>query len=159
MIYINKKNLILLNLFFFYFLILNFNYANSVEKKKFLSLKKKEVNLRQGPSKNHPIKLVYKKKYLPVEIIDNSDNWRKIKDFENNSGWIHISLLSGKKSALSLHNNSIIYSSNTTYSKPLVRVEKGRLLFIKKCKLLWCKVSSGKYIGWIQKKSLWGRVN
>jgi len=159
MIKINKKNIILFNLIFFYLFFVSISSIFASEEKKFLSLKKNEVNLRQGPSKNHPIKFVYKKKYLPVEIIDNWDNWRKIKDFENNSGWIHISLLSGKRSVINQDDNSIIFSSNSIYSKPLAKVERGRLLFIKKCKNEWCKIVTGKYSGWIKKKSLWGKIN
>ena len=150
-----KKKIIIL--FFFSLIWLNNLHAN--EPKKFLSLKNDEVNVREGPSTDYPIKLVYNKKFLPVQILDSWDNWKKIRDFEDNSGWIHVSLLSGKRTAINKLKNSIIFTSNTIYSKPLARVDKGRLLFIKKCKLLWCKVSSGKYIGWIQKKSLWGRVN
>ena len=70
----------------------------SSEEKYFLTLRNDQVNLRQGPSFKHPIKILYKKKYLPVLVIDISDNFRKIKDHENNSGWIHISQLSKKKS-------------------------------------------------------------
>ena len=150
-----KKKIIIL--FFFSLIWLNNLHAN--EPKKFLSLKNDEVNVREGPSIDYPIKLVYNKKFLPVQILDSWDNWKKIRDFEDNSGWIHVSLLSGKRTAINKLKNSIIFTSNTIYSKPLASVDKGRLLFIKKCKLLWCKVSSGKYIGWIQKKSLWGRVN
>ena len=94
-----------------------------------------------------------------MQILDSWDNWKKIRDFEDNSGWIHVSLLSGKKTAINKLKNSIIFTRNTIYSKPLARVDEGRLLFIKKCKLQWCKVSSGEYTGWIQKKSLWGKIN
>ena len=66
----------------------------------FLSLKNSEVNLRQGPSFEHPVKLIYKKKYLPILILNKSETWRKTKDFENNSGWIHISQLSKKKKCI-----------------------------------------------------------
>ena len=82
----------------------------------FLSLKNTEVNLRQGPSFEYPIKLIYKKKYLPVVILDNSGTWRKIIDFKNNSGWIHISQLSKKKSAINTKNNSVLYKLSTIYS-------------------------------------------
>ena len=90
----NKKYLI------FIFLILTF-FSNSKanESLNFLSLKNDEVNLRQGPSFKYPIKLIYKKKYLPVIIIDKSETWRQIKDFQNNYGWVHISQLSKKNSA------------------------------------------------------------
>ena len=143
----------------FFFCLISLNNLCASESKKFLSLKNNEVNLREGPSKDYPIKFVYNKKFLPVQILDSWDNWKKIRDFENNSGWIHISLLSGKKTAINKLKNSIIFTYNTIYSKPLARVDKGRLLFIKKCKLQWCKVSSGEYTGWIQKKSLWGKIN
>ena len=82
---------------FFFSLILFFNTKSfSNENEIFLTLKNSEVNLRQGPSFEYPIKLIYKKKYLPVIILDRSETWRKISDFENNSGWIHISQLSKK---------------------------------------------------------------
>ena len=92
----NKNNYFIPIILFFSFLLFFSNiYAN--EKKEFLSLKKNEVNLRQGPSFEYPIKLVYNKKYLPVIILDKSGPWKKIKDFENNTGWIHTALLSKKK--------------------------------------------------------------
>ena len=123
----------------------------------FLSLKNNEVNVRVGPSKEYPIKFIYKKKYLPLEVLDKSETWRKIKDFENNSGWIHISQLSKKKSAININNNSLLYKKPTIYSKPIVKLEIGRLVLIKKCKEKWCKITSGGYSGWIFKGSLWGK--
>ena len=153
---INNYYLICLILFF----LLIFFPENSlaIDSKNFLTLKNNEVNLRQGPSFEYPIKLIYKKKYLPVIIVDKSETWRKIKDFENNSGWIHISQLSKKKSALNIKNNSIIYKKSTIYSKPIAKLEIGRLMLIKKCKTKWCKVTSGSYEGWIFKSSLWGKI-
>ena len=133
--------------------------ATSNESKNFLSLKNNEVNLRQGPSFEYPIKLIYKKKYLPVIVLDKSETWRKIKDFNNNSGWIHISQLSKRKSALNFENNSILYKKPTIYSKPIAKLEIGRLVLIKKCNLKWCKITSGSYKGWIFKNSLWGKIN
>ena len=124
----------------------------------FLSLKNNEVNLRQGPSFEYPIKFTYKKKYLPVEILDSSETWRKIKDFENNSGWIHISQLAKKKSAINIKNNYVLYKKPTIYSKPIAKLEIGRLVLIKKCKEKWCKIISGSYRGWISKNALWGKT-
>ena len=154
-----KKNKYLVFAFLFFSILFHSTKTIANEDKKYLSLKNNEVNLRQGPSKEYPIKLIYKKKFLPVEILDSWENWRKIKDFENNNGWIHISLLSGKKTAINNLDYSIIFSSDTIYSKPLAKVEKGRLLFIKKCRKDWCKVASGKYVGWMKKKLLWGKLN
>ena len=124
----------------------------------FLTLKNNEVNLRQGPSFEYPIKIIFKKKYLPVIIIDTSETWRKVIDFENNSGWVHISQLSKKKSAINIKNNSIIYKKPTIFSKPIAKLENGRLVIVKKCKDKWCKIKSGDYGGWIFKNTLWGKL-
>ena len=152
----NKNYLIFLFLFFSISFFLPKSFAS--ESINFLSLKKNEVNLRQGPSFEYPIKLIYKKKYLPVIIIDQSETWRQIKDFENNLGWIHISQLSKKKSAINIKNNSVIYKKPTIYSKPIVTLELGRLVLIKKCKVKWCKINSGSFNGWVMKNSLWGKI-
>ena len=68
----------------------------------FLTLRNEKVNLRQGPSFEYPIKIFYKKKYLPVLIEDKSDNFKRIRDHENNSGWIHVSQLSKKKAGITI---------------------------------------------------------
>ena len=90
----SKHYLIILVLFFSILFFLPRSFAN--ESVNFLSLKNNEVYVRVGPSKEYPIKFIYKKKYLPLEVLDKSETWRKVKDFENNSGCIHISQLSKK---------------------------------------------------------------
>ena len=155
-----KKNKYYLIFLLLFFLALFFNSKSfSSENLNFLSLKNTEVNLRQGPSFEYPIKLIYKKKYLPVIILDKSGTWRKIIDFKNNSGWIHISQLSKKKSAINTKNNSVLYKKSTIYSKPIARLEVGRLVLIKKCKEKWCKITSGSFKGWVFESSLWGKIN
>ena len=149
-----KKKIIFIFLFNFIF----FSLSNASENNNFLSLKNKEVNLRQGPSFDYPIKFVYKKKYLPVIIVDKFGSWRKIKDFQKNSGWIHISQLSKKQSAINIKNNSVIYKKSTIYSKPLAKLEHGRLVLIDKCKKKWCKIKTKNYQGWIKKNNVWGNI-
>ena len=151
----DKNYYTFLILFFLIILLIQKSFAS--ESINFLSLKNNEVNVRVGPSKKHPIKFTYKKKYLPLEILDKSETWRKIKDFEKNSGWIHISQLSKKKSAINAKNNSILYKKSTIYSEPIAKLEIGRLVLIKKCKDNWCKITSGNYSGWIFQSSLWGK--
>ena len=147
-------NRIIFFLFFFVF------FSNNCIAKAdyYLTLRNEKVNLRQGPSFDYPIKLVYKKKFLPVLIIDSSYNFRKIMDHENNSGWIHISQLSKKKAALNTFNGSIIFKKPSKFSKPLAAADKGRLFLIKKCKKGWCRVKTGKFTGWMQKQYLKGRL-
>jgi len=122
----------------------------------FSTLRNNTANLRQGPSFDYPIKIFYKKKNLPVLVIDSSDNFRKIKDHENNTGWMHVSQLSRRKAALVEADQIVIFKNSTIFSKPLVILEKGRLCLILKCKNDWCKVKTDKYIGWVKKKNLWG---
>lgn len=153
----DKNYYIFLILFFLIIFFIQKSFAS--ESINFLSLKNNEVNVRVGPSKKYPIKFTYKKKYLPLEVLDKSETWRKIKDFENNSGWIHISQLSKKKSAININNNALLYKKPTIYSRPIAKLEIGRLVLIKKCNEKWCNVTSGGYKGWIVKNALWGKIN
>ena len=124
----------------------------------YLTLRNDKVNLRQGPSFDYPVKLVYNKKFLPILIKDKSGNFRKVLDHENNSGWIHISQLSKKKAALNILDELIVFQKPSIYSKPLVKLEIGRLCLVKKCKNDWCKIKTGNYSGWVEKQNLRGRL-
>jgi SH3-like domain-containing protein len=140
-------------IFFIFFFLLEYSYAKD---EYFMTLRNDIVNLRQGPSFDHPIKIFYKKKFLPILVQDSSENFRKIKDHENNSGWIHISQLSKKKAAIVIDTNIIVFSKPSVYSTPSVILEKGKLCKIIKCKDNWCKIKVDNYKGWIKKNSLWG---
>jgi SH3-like domain-containing protein len=140
--------------FILIFFLININISFSDEY--FRTLRNDKVNLRQGPSFDYPIKILYKKKYLPVLILDSSDNFRKIKDHENNTGWIHVSQLSKKKAVLANNNKIIMFKNSTIFSAPLAILEKGRLCLVLKCNDDWCKIKTGKYSGWTKKDVLWG---
>ena len=150
-----NSGIILLFLFLIFFYITD-SFAN--KKNYFLTLRYNKVNVRQGPSFDHPVKFIIKKKYLPVKIIDSYDNFKKIIDINNNSGWIHRSQLFKKKSAINIKNNLLIFTQPTIYSKPIAKLEKGRLVLIKKCKENWCKVNTDNFLGWVKKENLWGRL-
>ena len=137
-----------------FFTLTNFSFSDEY----FSTLKYNKVNLRQGPSKDYPVKIFYKKKYLPVLVFDSSDNYRKVRDHENNTGWIHVSQLSKRKAALVYSDQIIMFRSSTIFSKPLVALEKGRLCLILKCNDDWCKIKTDKYAGWVKKKYLWGNI-
>ena len=140
-------------------ILIIFSFKSNIFAKEdyFLTLRYDEVNLRQGPSKEYPIKIFYKKKFLPVLVQEQSDNFRKIKDHENNTGWIHISQLSKKKAAIVLNKELIMFKSPTIYSTPVLILKKGKLIKISKCRDVWCKTKLGKYKGWLKKEGLWGR--
>ena len=138
--------------------IFSFQTLSFSQDEYFLTLRYDKVNLRQGPSREYPVKIFYKKKFLPVLVQDQSDNYRKIRDHENNTGWIHVSQLSKKKAAIVIDDKLIMFKSPTIYSKPLAILKKGRLTKILKCKEYWCKAKADKYKGWLKKDSLWGRL-
>ena len=144
-----------ITIIFFIFFLFTFKSAYS-KNEFFLTLRNDKVNLRQGPSFDYPVKIFYKKKFLPVLIQDKSDNFRKIRDHENNTGWIHISQLSKKKAAIVIDDELILFNGSTIYSFPIAILKKGRLVKIKKCKNDWCKVITGDFKGWVKKESLWG---
>ena len=91
-----------------------------------------------------------------LEYFDSSNNFRKVRDHENNTGWIHVSQLSKKKAAIVIDDDLIMFKSPTIYSKPIVMLKKGKLSKIIKCKNEWCKAKTEKYKGWLKKESLWG---
>ena len=140
----------------FIFCLIFSSFQNLMAEEYFLTLRNDKVNLRQGPSFEYPVKLFYKKKFLPVVVQDKFDNFRKIRDHENNTGWVHISQLSKKKAALIIDDDQLIFSKPSIYSKPSAILKKGRLCKIHKCKDEWCKISEEKYKGWVKKVILWG---
>jgi len=123
----------------------------------FLSLKKNKVNVRYGPSFESPVKFVYKKINLPIKQIDKKENWRRIIDLKNNSGWIHWSQLKPINSIIPLE-DKILFKNPTIFSQPLAKIQKGRVLVIQKCNLNWCKVKSQKFKGWIKINNIWGKI-
>ena len=140
----------------FIFCLIFSSFQNLMAEEYFLTLRNDKVNLRQGPSFEYPVKLFYKKKFLPVVVQDKFDNFRKIRDHENNTGWVHISQLSKKKAALIIDDDQLIFSKPSIYSKPTAILKKGRLCKVHKCKDEWCKISVEKYKGWVKKNILWG---
>ena len=122
---------------------------------KFLSLKKDKTNVRYGPSLDYPIKYIYRKINLPVKQIDKKENWRRVMFLDNNSGWIHLSQLKPSKSIIALK-EKVLFKKPSNFSEPLAKLEKGRLLVIKKCREDWCNVKTSKYTGWVKIKNVWG---
>ena len=142
-----KLNLLILILFFFPF--------NTFADDTFLSLKKNKVNVRYGPGFEYPIKFIYNKINLPIKQIDKKENFRRIIDLKNNSGWIHVSQLK-KVNSIIPKTDKVLFSKPTNFSKPLAKIEKGRVLLIQNCKNNWCKIKTGSFKGWIKVENSWG---
>ena len=144
----------------FKILIIIFFTSNAIseDNEKFLMLKNDKVNVRYGPSFDYPIKYIYKKINLPVKVIDKKENFRRIIDNKKNSGWIHISQLKQSKSFITV-SNKILFKKPTKFSKPLAKIETGRLLLVKKCERNWCLVETKSFKGWVDEEDLWGKIN
>ncbi|MAW01555.1 MAG: hypothetical protein CMI81_01510 [Candidatus Pelagibacter sp.] len=145
-----KKDIIFFIILLFSFTIINPLFAEMK------SLKNKKTNVRLGPDITYPIKWYYKSKYYPVKIIDKHYNWRKIRDFDSDTGWIHISQLSNKKTVITNRKNVLVFSKATIYSKPKHKLDQNISFVLERCKKKWCMVKNGKIRGWIKKSNLWG---
>ena len=137
--------------------ILTILISSSFAEETFLSLKKNKVNVRYGPNFKSDVKYVYKKINLPIKQIDKKENFRRIIDLKNNSGWIHISQLKSSISLITLK-EKILFKKPSLFSKPIIKIQRGRLLIVKKCIDSWCKIHTENYSGWIQNKDIWGSI-
>ncbi len=124
---------------------------------RFVSLASEQVFVRTGPALRYPIKWVYKKQGLPVEIIQEFDTWRKIRDIDGDTGWVHQSLLSGERAVivqgevnLPLHRDAREDSTITAYFEPNVVARADA------CMKEWCRLENQGFKGWAQRKFLWG---
>ena len=135
--------------------ILTLLISSSFAEETFLSLKKNKVNVRYGPNFNSDVKYVYKKINLPIKQIDKKENFRRIIDLKNNSGWIHISQLKKNNSVVAT-NDKILFKKPTSYAKPIAQIKKGRLLILQKCEKKWRKIKSDSFKGWIKTNNVWG---
>ena len=150
--YLQKKINIFVILFFL--LLCPLGKADEI----YLSLKKNKVNVRYGLSFEFPVKFIYKKINLPIKQIDKKENWRRVIDLKNNSGWIHWSQLKPINSIIPLE-DKILFKKPSNFSKPLAKIQRGRVLVLKKCKEGWCKIKSNKFNGWIKTDNVWGLIN
>ena len=136
---------------FFVLIFTHISFANEI----FVSLKKNKVNVRYGPSFESDIKYVYKKINLPLKQIDKKENFRRIIDLKNNSGWIHISQLKKSNSVIATK-DKVLFKKPTSFAKPIAQIKEGRLLIVEKCEQNWCKITSEEFEGWIKTDNIWG---
>ena len=124
---------------------------------RFASLNADQIYARSGPGTRFPIAWEYQRKSLPIEIIQEFDNWRKIRDIDGEEGWVHQSLLSGKRYAIQNTGQAVpIRRDNNDDARVVAMVESGAILRLDSCELAWCRVSASGFKGWISSVSLWG---
>ncbi len=135
----------------------NIGKETGLEIPRYISLKSDDANIRVGPSKNYPIEIKYIKKNYPLKVLDEYEEWRKVEDFNRNTGWIHKSLISGIRTGIVLSNDSKkIKLFNTLDGNVIGEIGNGNIVFLEKCKIDWCLVSIGNFEGWMDKNYIWG---
>lgn len=124
---------------------------------RFATLAADETNVRAGPGQRYPIRFVLRKESLPVEIVREHDVWRQIRLQEGDEGWVHKSLLSGKRTVIVIGEKpETLRRKPDAQSMPVVKLEKGVVADVTRCEASWCRLSSAGYTGWAERAHLWG---
>jgi SH3-like domain-containing protein len=134
--------------------------ASGLPVPRFVSLKPDRVNVRSGPTRDHDVAFVFMRSALPVEITAESDNWRRIRDWEGAEGWVYHSMLSGRRTALvnAKEPDELVplYQSADAKSGMVARLQRGVLATVKQCDGTWCRIAGTGFDGWIAQDRLWG---
>ena len=127
---------------------------------RFVSLKAEKVNVRRGPSSDHPVAWVFQRKGMPVEIIAESDSWRRIRDSEGEEGWILEAMLSGRRTALvapwKKGQTTDLRAAARTDAGDVAKLASGVQVEVKLCDGQWCEIAAGGYDGYVEQTMLWG---
>lgn len=129
---------------------------------RFVSLKADRVNMRVGPGRGYQVEWLYLKRGLPMEVIQEFDNWRKVRDSEGNEGWILHSLLSGKRTAIVApweQGAARLIDMMATPSKEAgltARVEPGVVAQVSECEGDFCLIEAKSVKGYVARADLWG---
>ena len=125
---------------------------------RYVSIKSNDANVRIGPSINYPIVIKYVVENYPIIIDDEYDDWRKIKDSQGNTGWIHKSLIKGERNGIIINHDekNPVKIYNSADGKIIGEIYTDIIVKLEKCKISWCLISFKKNKGWVQKNYLWG---
>lgn len=123
---------------------------------RFAALRSDETNVRAGPGSRYPIDWVFKRKGMPVEIVAEYENWRKIRDWQGSGGWVHQSLLTGRRSLSVAAREAILYKTPAATATEVARLQTEVICQVKSCNGEWCRVQVGPHVGWIERAKVWG---
>jgi SH3-like domain-containing protein len=123
---------------------------------RFVSLRSGEVNLRTGPGTRYPIEWVLTKRALPVEVIQEFDTWRKIRDHQGSVGWVQSSFLAGRRTLLVIGETRRLRAERSDSAQTVAIVEAGIIGRLLDCRDSWCRAEIGGYKGWLKKSEFWG---
>ena len=134
--------------------------ATKMQLPRYVSLKADSVNLREGPNRDHPVKWIFKRAGLPVEITAEFEQWRRIRDSDGTEGWVLHNLLSGRRTALvspwTKDGTLPLYDSPDSNSAVVAKLQPRVLASVHDCARDWCRLKSPQFDGYIQEDKLWG---
>ena len=123
---------------------------------RFVSLRSDEVNVRTGPGPRYPVEWVFVRRHMPVEIIEEFDTWRQIRDWQETVGWVHQSMLSGRRTIIVTGEVQTLRREASTESPADARAEAGVVGRLAECEGDWCRVEIGGFEGWLERSAFWG---
>ena len=123
---------------------------------RYVSLRADEVRLRAGPNITYPIEWVIRRRHLPVEIIAEFELWRRIRDPQGAEGWVHQSLLSGRRYAIVTGETRTLRRRPEPDAAAVARAEAGVIGELIECQGAWCRMDAGGFRGWLRRAEIWG---
>lgn len=123
---------------------------------RYASVKSEEANIRNGPGLRYPVRFVIVRKAMPVEVIAEFENWRKVKDMDGEEGWVHRSMLSSDRTVVVLNGTQALHDDPEPNSRTVAFAEQGVVAELLECKEEWCQVHVGTEKGFIHRRNLWG---
>jgi SH3-like domain-containing protein len=124
---------------------------------RFVALKSDETNIRTGPGTRYPIQWIYRRAGMPVEVVEEFDLWRKVRDMDGTSGWVHKTMVVGKRTVMIKGSETrVVRIDADARAKPILKLEPSVIASVLECMPDWCRIQISGRKGWIEKQYLWG---
>ena len=123
---------------------------------RFVTIKPDEANVRSGPGMRYPVRWIFVQPGIPVEVLAEYENWRQIRDWEGQEGWIHAAMLSRKRSIIVTGEKRTLYRRADADAPPVVTLKPGIVAQIENCNKEWCRIEVRNNRGWLRRGEFWG---
>lgn len=123
---------------------------------RYVSLRAAKVNARRGPGLDYRVDWVFQRPGLPVRVIDEYGNWRRVVDADEAGGWVYHALLSRRRTALVTAETVVLRAAPEPEAPPRARAERGVVARLLECRPAWCRIEAEGIRGWVPKAAIWG---
>ncbi|MCK5554925.1 MAG: SH3 domain-containing protein [Alphaproteobacteria bacterium] len=155
-----ENKLLILLIITFFLCIIAPAYAKEIPASslipRFMTFSADEVNVRTGPGQRYPIRVVFKKEGLPIEIVKEFDGWCQMRSKDGDEGWVHKSLLSSKRTVIVRGSTRTLFKKPKVGAMPVVKLEPGVIANLDRCNKEWCYLKAAGYKGWLERENIWG---